>query len=851
MFRQKKNRQKRLFVLTLLIMKKVKKILSYGLIAGFLSVMALMLWVSTIKIPDFGSFENRKVIQSTKIYDRTGEILLWDIHENIKRTVVPYDQISSQIKNATIAIEDTTFYQHHGIDYMGILRSVWVDVTSGSLKQGGSTISQQLIKNSVLTKEKLLSRKIKELVLTIKLEKNFSKERILDLYLNEIPYGGSNYGVEVASLGFFGKHASEVTIAEAAYLAAVPQAPTYYSPYGNHKEELDARKNLVLKKMRELGFITESEEKQAQEERVIFLAKGDQTLKAPHFSIYIRSYLEEKYGQDVVEQDGLKVITTLDYELQQKGEELVKTYGEKNEKDFSAGNAGLVAIDPKTGQILTMVGSRDYFNVEKEGNFNITLAHRQPGSSFKPFAYATAFKKGYLPSTVLFDLSTEFNASCYPDGTPHAGTKADNCYHPQNYDDKFRGPIQLRYALAQSINIPSIKTLYLASIKDTIATAKDMGIKSLTTPDQYGLTLVLGGGEVSPLDMTGAYSVFANAGEKNETTGILRVEDANGNILEEFKSAPKRVLDKNVALMISDVLSDYEAKKPAYGENSPLYFNDRKVAAKTGTTNDVKDAWVLGYTPNIAVGVWVGNNNNTPMVKKVAGQITAPLWNAFMTEAFKKLPIENFESPAYPEPNTLKPVLTGEWRGGQTYKIDKITGKLATESTPSELIIYKPITQVHSILYWLNKEDPLGLSPELPPNDFQFENWETPIRAWLTTQGIKEETIDDIPKVYDDVHLPENLPKITLLSPVENLLYDYSLPLSVKFSYNGKYPFKHGDFFLNDIFLGSVGRYNYEFSFLPSQTEGVLDDSVLKVVTYDEFENRAETKVSIKFSAPQ
>ncbi len=832
-------------------MKKVKSFLTYGLILGILAVAAILMWVLTLKIPDFGSFENRKVVQSTKIYDRTGQILLWDVHQNIRRTVVPFDQISRNIKNATVAIEDDKFYQHGGIDVLGILRSVFVDITSGSLKQGGSTISQQLIKNSLLTNEKSITRKIKEIVLTLKLEKNFSKDQILDLYLNEIPYGGSNYGIEAASQNYFGKHSSDVSLAEAAYLASIPKAPTYYSPYGNHRKELDDRKNLTLKRMRELGFISAEEENQAKNEKVVFLAKGDQSLKAPHFSVYIRSYLEEKYGKDVVEQGGLKVTTTLDFDLQQKAEEAVKNYSEKLKTDFGASNAGIVAIDPKTGQILTMVGSEDYFNVANEGNFNITLAHRQPGSSFKPFAYATAFKKGYLPSTVLFDLPTEFNASCNPDGTPHPGTDANNCYHPQNYDDKFRGPIQMRYALAQSINIPSIKTLYLASIKDTLATAQDLGITSLNDPDRYGLTLVLGGGEVSPLEMTGAYSVFANSGVKNDITGILKVEDSSGSVLEEYTPNPKQVLDKNVALMISDVLSDYDAKKPSYGQTSPLYFSDRKVAAKTGTTNDVKDAWVLGYTPSVAVGVWVGNNDNTPMVKKVAGQIAAPLWNAFMTEALKKTPIENFESPAYPNPNDIKPVLSGEWRGGQTYKVDRITQKLATEFTPPELIENKAINQVHSILYWLSKDDPNGPAPANPAGDSQFINWETPVRAWAASQGLIDQTVDSIPKIYDDVHQPGNLPRLVLQSPTPNAAYEPDRPLNVRFFYSGKYPLKHGDFFLNDSFIGSIGPNTYEFSFNPSSSGAPARSSSLKIVIYDDFENRSETVVPINFLVSQ
>ncbi|MCK9379367.1 MAG: PBP1A family penicillin-binding protein, partial [Candidatus Moranbacteria bacterium] len=604
-------------------------------------------WMSTLKMPDFEAFESRKVIQSTKIYDRTGKILLWDIHQDIRRTSVPLDKISRQLKNATIAIEDSTFYQHHGIDFIGIARAVITNVSSASLSQGGSTISQQLIKNSLLTRDKSFLRKIKEVILTLKLERSMDKDQILELYLNEIPYGGSNYGIEAASQNFFGKSASDLTLAESAYLAALPQAPTRYSPYGNHKEELESRKNLVLTRMRELGFIDEKEELLAKKERVNFINKGDQSLKAAHFSIFIRTYLEEKYGKDVLEQDGLKVLTTLDYKLQTKAEELAAKYATENKEKFNASNAALVAIDPKTGQILAMVGSKDYFNEEDGGNFNVTIAHRQPGSSIKPFVYATAFKKGYTPDTVLFDLDTEFNSSCNPDHTPMSGTntKPEECYSPENYDHIFRGPIVLRNALAQSVNIPSVKTLYLAGMNESLETMQDMGISTLVNPNRYGLTLVLGGGEVSLLEMTGAYSVFANNGAKNKNTGILKIEDSQGNILEEYKPSPEQVLDKNIALSITDILSDNVARAPAFGQTSALYFPDRQVAVKTGTTNDYRDAWVIGYTPNLAVGVWCGNNNNTSMEKKVAGFIAAPLWNSFLTEAFIDLPKEEFEAP--------------------------------------------------------------------------------------------------------------------------------------------------------------------------------------------------------------
>jgi len=692
--------------------------LFYGIIAlllvgGIIGSLVLAFWAGNLKIPDIQSFNERKTIQSTKIYDRTGKVLFWDIHKNIQRTVVPLDQISRHIKNATVAIEDSSFYQHNGVEPLSILRAIFVDFLSGSMKQGGSTITQQLVKNAYLTGEKSFSRKIKEIILTLKTEKTLSKEDILNLYLNEIPYGGNSYGIEAASQTFFAKKASDITLAEAAYLAALPKAPTYYSPYGDHRDELEDRKNFILKRMLELGFITQEEAGRALKEKVSFIAKADQSIKAPHFSVFIRSYLENKYGKDMVEQDGLKVITTLDYNLQQKAGALVAKYAKENTEKFNATNAGLVAIDPKTGQILAMVGSKDYFNIKDEGNFNITLSHRQPGSSIKPFVYATALKKGFTPDTVVFDVPTEFNSSCNPEGTPIAGTNPDDCYMPENYDHVYRGPISFRNALAQSINVPSVKVLYLAGLKDSLQTIQDMGITTLKDPNRYGLTLVLGGGEVSPLELTGAYAVFANNGERNPVTGILKIEDKNGNVLEKFSPHPQNVLDKNIALLISDILSDNNARSPAFGETSWLYFPDRPVAVKTGTTNNYRDAWVMGYTPSIAVGVWCGNNDNTPMQKKVAGFIAAPLWNAFLTEVFKTLPKEEFEKPVpQPEP---KPILAGNWLGQAT----------TTSST----------LQIHEILYWLNKDDPLGPQPTNPESDPQFRLWEWPVQKWAKEHG--------------------------------------------------------------------------------------------------------------------
>jgi len=843
--------------------KKIFKIL-LG-VFSFLFVVFLFIgtfvafWIATLKIPDASSLNDLKVAQSTKIYDRTGKIILWDIHNDIQRTVVPLADISRHIKNATIAIEDSSFYQHGGIDVSGILRATMVNLKSGRLSQGGSTISQQLVKNTLLTTDKTFARKIKEIILTLKIEKKLSKDKILELYLNAVPYGGSNYGIESASRNFFGKNASDISLAEASYLASLTKAPTYYSPYGNHQEELSQRKDLVLSKMAALGFIPPQEAETAKKERVVFINKGQNSIKAAHFSVYIRSYLEEKYGQDVVEQGGLKVVTTINYPLQQKAEELAAKYAKENKEKFNASNNSIVAIDPKTGQILVMVGSKDYFNQEDQGNFNVALAHRQPGSAIKPFVYAKAFEKGYSPNTIVFDVQTEFNPSCldkYATTTfsssssslsaEEAGEK-DECYMPENYDHNYRGPVTLREALAQSLNVPSVKTLYLAGIRDSLDIMKDMGIASLTDPDRYGLTLVLGGGEVSLLEMTGAYAVFANNGVRNPPVGILKIEDKSGNVLEEYRDESKQVLDKNIALLISDILSDNKARTPAFGAGSPLYFPDRPVAAKTGTTNDYKDAWVLGYTPSIAVGAWFGNNDNTPMEKMVAGFIVAPMWNEFLNEAFKDLPKEEFEKPKNLRGN--KPFLNGQWLGGQTYLVDEVSGKLATEFTPPEMVQEKVLTQIHSILYWLDKNNPSGSKPTSPENDSQFRMWEIPVRRWAENANIKDQTENDIPKEKDDVHKPEYAPKLKIESPEENKIYNISDNITIKFSAKASnFPFGQTDLFFNNNYLGSLNQEPYVFIFKPSDFGPAPNNSDIKIIAYDKVRNKSETITPIKIN---
>ncbi|MBV9349913.1 MAG: transglycosylase domain-containing protein, partial [Patescibacteria group bacterium] len=618
---------------------------------------------------------------------------------DVRRTIVPLDQISPYIREASVSIEDAEFYNHNGVRVTSMIRALISDIFHLGYAQGGSTIDQQVIKNTVLTNDKTITRKVKEIILSLKLDSALPKDKILEIYLNNNPYGGTIYGVEEASEEYFGVHANAVDLAQAAYLAALPQAPTYYSPYGNHRGALEARKNLVLDRMLALGYITQAEYDSAKAETVAFEPAAVGGIRAPHFVFFVRSLLEQEYGEDTVRDSGWHIITSLDADLEQKAEDTVKQYALQNEKQFNASNAAIVSIDPKSGDILTMAGSRDYFDTKIEGAYNIALANRQPGSAFKPFVYAEAFLKGYTPDTILFDVPTQFSTACAPSDMSNTSP----CYSPSDFDGKFDGPMTIRDALAQSRNVPAVKALYLVGLNDSLSLARAMGITTLGDAKQYGLTLVLGGGEVTLLDMTSAYSVFADDGVRNPYRAILRIEDKDGNIVKQYPTAPERVLDAGVSENITDILADNVARTPELGADSPLNFPGYEVAAKTGTTNNFRDAWVLGYTPSITVGAWAGNNNNTPMVKKIAGFIVAPMWHSFVQYALTKYPPDPFPQAPSLENDSQNPVLRGVWNQNG---------------------------MVHTILYYIDRLNPTGPPPANPASDPQYSRWEYGVEQW-------------------------------------------------------------------------------------------------------------------------
>jgi penicillin-binding protein 1C len=787
----------------------LKNALLISIIVSVILVGIFLIWASTIKTPDLSSFDDRLLGQSAKIYDRTGNIMLYDLSEKVRRTVTPFDQISPYAKKTTIAIEDVDFYNHGGIKVSSIIRAIFANIFTLKFSQGGSTITQQVVKNSLLSQDKNITRKIKEWILAIKLERTASKDTILNMYLNEAPYGGNIYGIEEASSLFFNKKSSELTLAESAYLAALPQSPSVLSPYGKNKTKLEARKKLVLDKALGAKMITQEEYNTAIAEKVVFQPKSMAGIKAPHFVMYVKDYLLEKYGEETLAKGGLKIITTLDYELQQKSEDLIYNYVTKNGPAFKAKNAASVAVDPRTGQILMMVGSKDYFDKENEGNFNVTTAHRQPGSSFKPFAYATAFMKGYTPDTPLFDVQTEFNVNCAP-LTNEKDKEKPGCYTPQNYEGGFKGLMNFRSALAQSRNIPSVKVLYLAGVEDTIKTATAMGVNDLGPASQYGLTLVLGGGEVSPLDMTSAYGVFANNGQKVPLISVLKIETDKGQILEQApeKVSSKQVITEQSAKLINDVLSDKKARSSIF---APSTFGERAVALKTGTTNNSRDAWEIGYTPSIVIGAWMGNNDNTPMVQQSSARIVGPLWKSLMEFQLTRIPVENFDAPESSEKG-IKPFLTGAWMG--------------------------PGNEVHSELYWVDKKDPAGRIPGLSSSDDQFRNWEFGVLNWSQgsqAAGLIQSTL--VSGGIDSSGQNNNQFKITQPSNFSIINKKQKQPIIVS---GLKSNTVSVEYYVNDVSIGKSIESPFTFSYTPAETPSSDFEDELKAVERDSNGNQRE-----------
>lgn len=605
-------------------LKKIKKLPKIRLLLlTFLIISSVIFYFFILKdlpLPTKLSSPNNP--QSTLIYDRNGK-LLYNIYDKKNQTFIPLSSIPKHMQEATIAIEDKDFYRHGAIDLKGITRAV-ISIIFKQQLQGGSTLTQQLVKNSLLTQERTIPRKIKEIILAFATELIYSKNQILEMYLNQSPYGGLAYGIEAAAQNYFGKKAKDLTLEESALLASLPQSPTLYSPFGARPELAKKRQIEVLKAMEQAGYITGSEAKNAQD-TILKYKKISNEIEAPHFVLYIKDLLIQKYGEKVVEEGGLKVTTTLDLDIQNTAQASVAAQIEKLPKFYHVSNGAALIINPATGEILAMVGSKDYFDTDIDGNVNITTSLRQPGSSIKPINYAAGLANKYTAATAFIDAPICF---------PNQGGKN---YCPVNYDGKWHGLVQMRYALGNSFNIPAVKMLKLNGLNTMIATAAAMGITTFKNPDDYGLSLTLGGGEVKMLEMAQAFGVLANGGYKINIHPVLKIVDKSGKVLEKYEppKSPifgKKVLPEGVAFIISDILADNGARLNAFGASSELVIPGQVVSVKTGTTNDYKDNWTIGFTPSFLVTTWVGNNDNTPMSGLVSG-ITgaAPIWNDIMS----------------------------------------------------------------------------------------------------------------------------------------------------------------------------------------------------------------------------
>jgi 1A family penicillin-binding protein len=739
-----KNRKK-------LTWRRVGVVFLWGLGTVILGIVLLFAWFAK-DLPTPGKIRALTSESSTRLFDRNMKPL-YTISGEKKRILVESNEIPDVVRQATIALEDHNFYEHIGIDAKGLARAV----IYGGSRGGGSTITQQFISNSLLDKKRTIVRKIKEAILAVELEALYDKDKILTMYLNEIPYGGNNYGIEAAARSFFGKSAMELTLSEAATLAALPQQPSTLSPYGPNQDKLLARRNFALDEMTDLGFITKEQAEAAKSEVPKFVAKRE-SITAPHFVIYVKDWLvthfEEELGdkqlaEQKVESGGLTVITTLDLDKQRIAEDAIAKVRDTTLKRAGASNAALVSIDPKRGEVIAMVGSVDYFQ-EQFGAFNIATAKRQPGSSFKPIVYAAGFKEKYNPAYVLYDLKTDFGN-----------------YEPDNFDNRFRGPITIRQALGNSLNIPAVKMAGMVGLEKVLSTASDLGITTLTDKDRYGLSVALGGGEVRLLDMVTAYGVFANKGTLVPTTPILKITDSSEKELynHDQPKDSREVLNPQAAYQVTSILADVEAKRPVFsGVMNVLTLRNRPVASKTGTTNAYRDAWTVGYTPQYATAVWAGNNDQTAMNRAGGSTAAAPIWDDFMERVHADLPVEQFERPAGIEEITVdrlsnklpiegsEPIkdIFAKWQiptekddVHARVRVCKENGLLADASIPNELAEERTFSYVKS---------------EKPENP----NWENPVRAWAIANGYNNKPPTEKCSGSGDIK-----PTVTITSPAD------------------------------------------------------------------------------------
>jgi 1A family penicillin-binding protein len=738
------------------VVNKILTILFFGILACIIATPVLFFWFSR-DLPTPGKLVTSKYKDATKIYDRKGE-LLYSVYQDENRTYVKLSDIPKPLQEATISIEDKDFYKNQGFSPIAYLR-VLRNFLAGKGLAGGSTISQQLVKNVLLSPERSLPRKIKELILSIQVNQKYSKDQILEMYLNNIPYGGTAIGVEAASEMYFGKKVDKLTLPESVFLAGLPQSPSLYSPFSGNKYYLD-RTKAVLKQMVEDGYVTQSESDDAYKQVVGFqFSQKYSSIKAPHFVMYVKDKLEEQFGAQMVLNGGLQVTTTLDYDIEKKAEEIVKDEIDKL-KDYHVNNGAAVVADPKTGEILAMVGSKDYFDQDIDGNYNVvTSNNRNPGSSLKPITYAAAFEKGYTPATMVMDVQTEF-----PSNDPAKP------YVPVNYDGKFRGLVQLRFALGNSFNIPAVKTLARVGIDAAMKKAYDMGISNweptAENKSQVGLSLALGGRGASLMDEITAYSVFANKGVRQDPVSILKVTDNQGHVLfEEKKKEGKQVISPEIAFLISHILLDNNARSMAFGPSSWLVVSGKTVSVKTGTTDEKKDNWTIGYTPSVVAGVWVGNSDGSPMNPVIASGVTgaSPIWNKIISYALKGKPDEQPVKPDNVIAMQIDAFAGGLPHGGQPTRSEYFIK--GTEPT-SESSIYRSKDGQNYLVF--HEDDPVSTDG--------INRWQKGIDDWLNTVHKDDKMYHPPDDVLGQSNKADNTPTPNNTAEGGNIITDTPTP---------------------------------------------------------------------------
>ena len=733
-----------------------------SIVVGILALIIVFAYVSR-DLPSPDRIVRREGF-ATKIFDRKGE-LLYDVFDNERRTPVALSEVPMSLRQATIAIEDKNFYTHAGVDPLTPFRIMWNLAIKRRLV-GGSGLTQQLVKTVILSSERTLTRKIKEFILALQIEQKYSKDQILLMYLNEVPYGGTAYGIESAAQTYFGKAARELSVAESVILAGLPQSPSNYSPYSG-KLYIN-RSNEVLRRMREDGYITSVQETgiRTQIDKIVFSTQSG-ILKAPHFVFYVKQKLIERYGEKAVEQGGLRVTTTLDLSLQELAQ---KTVSEEiaTVKNLKITNGALVAIDPGTGQILSMVGSKDWSDPNYDGKYNVTLASRQPGSTIKPVVYLAGLRKGFTASTMILDTKTSFPGGDKPE------------YVPENYDGKFRGPILVREALGNSINIPAVKMLSWVGIKNMMSTAFDLGITTLEPTSEnlkrVGLSVALGGGEVRPLEIISAYSAFANGGIKYDPIAILKVTDSNNRILEEWRpDSGRRVMSTGEAFIISAILSDPKSRDITFGPRSLINVEGRTISVKTGTTNDKRDNWTIGWTPSVIVGVWVGNNDNSPMREVASGTTgAAPIWRKVIMAALK----EKRDEPLSPPDDIVQ------------IDVDKVSGFSAHDNFESKKEYFIKGTEpagddpIHKNIRNCNGDLKEALIfKESDPFEKDGKNlWQAGIDEWLVGQADPKYHPENIQSCGNGIWITMNTPgdKSRVDSNDVEIRFDVSSPNPIK-----------------------------------------------------------------------